>query len=128
LDNKKPKILVVEDNLINQAFYKKTLSLRGYEILTADNGREAITEFITDPEIGLIFMDVHMPVLDGLETARSIRSIEEKNGSGRRVPIVAVTAYDIKLEDCLAAGFNHCIMKPVSSHILDELLGRFLPD
>ena len=74
----------------------------------------------------MILMDISMPVLDGLQASRAIRAIE--SGSGRRVPIVAVTAHvlDGDREECLAAGMDDYLAKPISIEKLEEKLDRWL--
>ena len=74
----------------------------------------------------MILMDISMPVMNGLQASRAIREIE--SGTGHRVPIVAVTAHvlDGDREDCLAAGMDDYLTKPISVEKLDEKLDRWL--
>ena len=109
------KILVAEDNLINQKLIVRVLNKLGYQPQLADNGRIAI-EMLTKEFFEIILMDVQMPELDGLETTRRIRSDFE-----RQPRIVAMTA-NAMVEDreaCLNAGMDHYISKPIK---LQELI------
>ncbi len=118
VSEKEVKILVAEDNLINQmvasAFFKKL----GYKIELATNGIEAI-KALTTCGYDLVFMDIEMPEMDGIEATRNIRS--GANGILKPdVPIIAMTAHAIKsyYEKCLEAGMNDYITKPL---IFDSL-------
>ena len=118
------RILIVEDNPVNQKVVTAALRKRGYAIELANDGSEALAKLQSGGDYGLILMDVQMPVLDGLETTRLIRKDPRWNG----VPIVAMTAHAMTgdKERCLAAGMNGYISKPVHpSHLLatvDEYL------
>jgi len=109
-------VLLVEDNLVNQKVVAAILRKRGFEVVLAGNGKEAL-EKLDGEAFGLVLMDVQMPVLDGLEATRIIR----KDARWRRMPIVAMTAYAMNgdRERCLEAGMNGYISKPVhSAHLL----------
>lgn len=109
-------IMVVEDNLVNQRVVAAILRKRGFEVVLASNGKEAL-EKLEDEAFGLVLMDVQMPVLDGLEATRIIR----KDVRWRRLPIVAMTAYAMNgdRERCIEAGMNGYVSKPVhSAHLL----------
>jgi len=111
------RILIVEDNPVNQKVVTAVLRKRGYSIELANDGNEALAKLENGCDFGLILMDVQMPVLDGLEATRLIR----KNPRWNRVPIVAMTAHAMTgdKERCLAAGMNGYISKPVHpSHLL----------
>jgi len=118
------RILIVEDNPVNQKVVTAALRKRGYAIELANDGSEALAKLESGGDFGLILMDVQMPVLDGLEATRLIRKNPRWNG----VPIVAMTAHAMTgdKERCLAAGMNGYISKPVHpSHLLatvDEYL------
>lgn len=108
-------ILVVEDNPINQKVLATLLRKRGYEVDVANDGAQAVQR-VAEKSYGLIFMDLQMPVLDGLEAARLIRTL----GGWPQPPIIAVTAYTLngEQERCLEAGMNGYLSKPVDSHKL----------
>ncbi len=119
------RILVAEDNVINQLVIVQQLSVLGYEVLAVNNGREAL-EALEKSFYDLVLMDCQMPELDGYETTRRIRTegLKEK----RRVPIVALTAHAMKedLDRCLAVGMNDTITKPFTEEILRRKLEQWL--
>ena len=121
------EILLVEDNKINQRIAQLNLEKLGYRPEVAENGEEAITKFMAK-EYALIFMDVQMPVMDGLEATTRIRQAEEDTGNNRRVPIIAMTANAMKgdREICLAAGMDDYISKPFRSDELLDILNKWL--
>jgi len=109
-----PDILLVEDNLINQKLTQKILKNQGFRVDVADNGKMAVKKFRAH-HYDLIFMDIQMPVMDGLEATRKIRKIEATNYTSReRVKIIALTANSQQQdkENCLAAGMDDYINKP----------------
>ena len=120
----KLRILVAEDNEINRAFMIGVLSQRGHTLVHAANGREAL-ELATTEAFDLIFMDVQMPEMDGLEATRQIRVIERRNGTGR-IPIAAMTAYAMSgdRERCLAAGMDDYLSKPLQKSDLLTVVQR----
>jgi len=114
------RILIVEDNLVNQKVVTAVLRKRGYTIELANDGMEALSKLEKQGSFDLVLMDVQMPVLDGLETTRKIR--QEKRWHG--LPIVAMTAHAMNgdRERCLEAGMNGYISKPVHpSHLLSTV-------
>jgi len=121
------RILVVEDNLINQQVALGMLEARGYKVAVAGNGREAI-EAHAQGAFDLILMDCDMPEMDGYEATREIRSRER--ASGEHVPIVALTANAMAQdrEACLAAGMDDHLGKPFSSATLQSMLERWMPE
>ncbi len=114
-------ILVAEDHFVNQQLFKTILEKRGYETILAGNGREAV-ELSAEHDVDLVFMDVHMPEMNGYEATRTLRE------RGFEVPIVAVTANVTKGERdrCIEAGMNDYLAKPFKSHDLTPLLHRWL--
>lgn len=107
------KVLIVEDNPINQLLVIKLLENQGYEITVAGNGRIAL-EAYEKQSFDIILMDLQMPELDGYETTRIIRKMEGDKGD---IPIVAMTAHTIKgeLEKCVNIGMNDYISKPFNA-------------
>ncbi|MBB2149385.1 response regulator [Pedobacter gandavensis] len=107
------KVLIVEDNPINQLLVIKVLENQGYEITVASNGRIALEEY-GKQSFDVILMDLQMPELDGYETTRIIRKMEGDKGE---IPIVAMTAHTIEgeLEKCLKIGMNDYISKPFNA-------------
>jgi len=112
------KILLAEDNEINQVVIKIQLQNLGYEIEIASNGQEALDTWKSG-EFDLVLTDCHMPIMDGFEFARHIRSTEAQNDM-EMTPIIALTADAIKgtEERCTSVGMNGYITKPVT---LDDL-------
>jgi CheY-like chemotaxis protein len=120
------RILVAEDNPVNQAVARRLLQKRGHIVTTVDNGREALAA-VERGTFDLILMDVQMPEMDGLEATAAIRRREQ--GSGVHLPILAMTAHAMKgdEEQCLAAGMDGYIAKPVHSEELLATIDRYLP-
>jgi PAS domain S-box-containing protein len=113
------RILVAEDNPINALVASRILSKVGYEAYVVSDGHAAIEAF-DHCEWDAILMDVHMPVMDGLETTRAIRNTPK----GKQVPIIALTASAMAgdREICLAAGMNDYLTKPfVAADVLEKL-------
>ncbi len=108
-----PNILLVEDNPINQKLTQKILSRQGFRVDVADNGQIAVEKF-RQSHYDLIFMDIQMPVMDGLEATRQIRRVEAEENRRKRVKIIALTANSQKedKENCLAAGMDDYLSKP----------------
>ena len=118
------RILVAEDNPINQTVIARTLEKAGYQVALAQNGREALESWSASP-FDVIFMDVQMPEMDGLQTTREIRRREQ--GTGQHICIVAMTANAMSgdREHCLAAGMDNYFTKPIRTHeVLHWLAGR----
>jgi signal transduction histidine kinase/DNA-binding response OmpR family regulator len=107
------RILVAEDNEVNQELTLSLLKRYGHSVVLAKDGREAIGAWGTEP-FDLIFMDVQMPVMGGFEATSAIRQKEAKTGT--HIPIVAMTAHAMKgdREKCLAASMDGYIPKPIS--------------
>ena len=107
------RILLAEDNELNQKLAVRLLEKKGYRVTVANNGQEAFSIWINDP-VDLILMDVQMPKMDGLETTKAIRKKETK--TGKHVPIIAMTAHAM-LEDkrkCFDAGMDVYLSKPLN--------------
>lgn len=120
------KILVVEDHPINQQLMRAILEKLGYFSTVVNNGQEAL-DMLSERKFDLIFMDVLMPVMDGYETTRKIRSRFPKED---QPVIIAMTANAIQgdREKCLAAGMNDYISKPVHSSIIAERIKTWTSD
>jgi signal transduction histidine kinase/CheY-like chemotaxis protein len=114
------KVLVVEDNRINQQVALRLLSRLGIEAALAENGAEALA-MVNARDFDVVFMDMQMPVMDGLQATRAIR---RSSGRGRGVPIVAMTAnaFAADREACLRAGMNAFLPKPVERDDLVAVL------
>ncbi|MCA9449697.1 MAG: response regulator, partial [Candidatus Omnitrophica bacterium] len=118
------RILVVEDNQSNQFVAKAVLGLFGCRIDLASNGMEGIEKYFEN-EYDLVFMDCFMPVVDGFEATRRIR---DKEPIGSRKPIVAMTAHAVEgaRDQCLEAGMDDYLTKPLRLPNVREVLLRFL--
>ena len=118
------RVLLAEDNLVNQRLAMRLLEKRGHSVALAGNGQEALAAFESE-SFELILMDVQMPEMDGLEATLRIR--EKEKGTGSHVPIVALTAHAMKgdREKCLAAGMDAYLTKPIRPPQLDELLENY---
>ncbi|WP_051307182.1 CHASE domain-containing protein [Desulfomicrobium escambiense] len=122
------RVLLVEDEPVNRLGISAMLGKRGVEVLQAGNGQEAL-DILGRQRVDLVFMDVQMPVLDGLETTRIIRT-DPRFAECSRVPIVALTAYAMvgDRERLLAAGMDAYLAKPVEMKSLFEILERLVPE
>ncbi|HET9212700.1 MAG TPA: ATP-binding protein [Thermoanaerobaculia bacterium] len=118
------RILVAEDNVINQLVVVEQLAAMGYDAAAVHDGWEAL-KALESGDFALVLMDCQMPGLDGYEATRRIREGPEKN---RKIPIVALTAHAMRedLDRCLAAGMNDCITKPFVEEALRRTLERWL--
>ncbi|MGA3235005.1 MAG: ATP-binding protein [Bryobacteraceae bacterium] len=118
------RALLVEDNPVNQKVVLRLLQKNGHQVTIASNGREAL-EAMIEAEFDIVLMDVQMPVMTGLEAAEAIRRTER--GTGRRIPIVAMTAHAMTgdKELCLASGMDGYLSKPVRLADLLAALDKF---
>jgi two-component system, sensor histidine kinase and response regulator len=119
------RLLVVEDNAVNQRVLDAMLAKRGFSVDCAGNGREALA-MLAVGDYGLVFMDCQMPEMDGYQATGAIRASEE--GGDEHQPVVAMTAHALKgdRERCLAAGMDDYLSKPLRAHELDAVLDRWL--
>jgi signal transduction histidine kinase/CheY-like chemotaxis protein len=119
------RILLAEDNPVNQLFGEKVLQNAGAQVAVAGNGIEVFQKIRNDP-FDLILMDLRMPFMDGLQTATLIRKQAEKNL--QHIPIIALTATSGSevINRCMAAGINAYLLKPFSAEVLiDRILSMF---
>ncbi len=119
------RVLLVEDNPVNQRLASRLLEKRGHSVVVAANGLEAL-EALEKENFDLVFMDVQMPVMDGFETTAAIR--KKERAGGVRLPIVALTAHAMKgdREKCLAGGMDGYLTKPIRPQEVDEILRSHL--
>lgn len=125
MDTLTPRILLVEDDPMVRELVDLILQSRGWNTVIAEDGPKALSLF-EGGNIDLILMDVQMPGMDGLETTRAIRRREE--GSGLRIPIVAMTAHalDEDRKQCLDAGMDDYLSKPIQMSALYATVERHL--
>ena len=125
-DIKELKILVAEDNRINQRIAVLTFKQLGVSIDIASNGKEAVDKY-TENCYDLILMDMQMPVMDGLEAAMQVRAYEKKSNMHHRVVIVALTGSEPteKKDLCIEAGMNDYMEKPIQESQLRSLIVKF---
>jgi len=124
-------VLLVDDNPFNLVVAEKLISSHGYKVKTALSGQLALKSVLdntgTFEAIRLIFMDIQMPVMDGYETTRQLKSLMQ-NGRVEEVPIVALTANDsiADKEKCIKAGMSGHLSKPLKDQDLKVILNRYL--
>jgi two-component system, sensor histidine kinase and response regulator len=131
-DRRSLRILLAEDNIVNQRFAMRLLEKAGHRVVVAGDGREALALLGVEPPAGtppfdLVLMDVQMPVLGGFEATARLRAREEK--AGGHLPVLALTAHAMKgdHERCLAAGMDGYIAKPVRPAELWQAIEAVLP-
>ena len=119
------RVLLAEDNLVNQHVALAVLKKLGIRAELAANGREAV-EAVQAGAFDLVLMDCQMPELDGFQATRRIRELE---GEARRVPILAMTANAMQgdRERCLESGMDDYLAKPITLDGLKNALRRWLP-
>ena len=121
------ELLLVEDNYTNQQVICGILNKLGYDnIHIAEHGKHAL-DMIHNHSIDLVLMDIQMPVMDGIEATRKIRSLPASDGK-RNLPIIAITAHALRsdFDRCIKAGMNDFITKPILPEILDETITKWL--
>ena len=119
------RVLLAEDNPVNQLLATRLLEKRGHRVVVAANGREALAA-LEKESYDLVLMDVQMPEMDGFEATAAIR--EKEKGSGIHQPVIALTAHAMKgdRERCLAGGMDGYLSKPIRLQELDELLEAYV--
>jgi PAS domain S-box-containing protein len=127
LDRGRLRVLLAEDNVVNQRLAVRLLEKQGHAVVVANNGHEALAALEREP-FDLVLMDVQMPDMGGFETTAEIRRREAERGNGRHVPVIAMTAHAMKgdRERCLAAGMDDYVSKPVRAQELFEAIARVL--
>jgi signal transduction histidine kinase/CheY-like chemotaxis protein len=119
------RVLLAEDNPVNQRLGVRLLEKRGHRVVVAANGREAL-EALDKESFDLVFMDLQMPEMGGLEATAVLR--EKEKGSGIHQPVIALTAHAMKgdQERCLTAGMDGYLAKPIKPQELDEILQSYV--
>jgi PAS domain S-box-containing protein len=119
------RILLVEDNLVNQEIAREVLQRVGLQVEVAGDGHQALQRLAQDP-VDLVLMDVQMPVMDGLEATRQLRRMPGMD----RLPVLAMTAHAFgeDRQACLDAGMNDHVVKPIDLRQLYGTVSRWLPN
>src|SRR5439155_20575966 len=119
------RILLVEDNFVNQRLATRLLEKRGHRVVLAGNGREAILA-LEKEKFDLVFMDLQMPEMDGFEATAAIR--EREKGTVLHQEVIALTAHAMTgdRERCLAAGMDGYLTKPIRPQELDNVLSMWV--
>ena len=118
------KVLIVDDDVRNVFALTSVLEANGMEVVFAENGRDGLETLKENPDVDLVLMDIMMPEMDGYETTKAVREIDEF----KSLPIVALTAKAMKgdREKCIAAGASDYITKPVDVDQLVSLMRVWL--
>jgi two-component system, sensor histidine kinase and response regulator len=119
------RILVAEDNAVNQMLVTRLLQKRGHSVMVVGNGRDALGALVQGT-YDLILMDMQMPEMDGFEATSELRRREKQ--TGRHLPVIALTAHAMKgdRERCLDAGMDGYLAKPIRAQALYELLENYI--
>ena len=120
------RVLVVDDNVVNQTVARELLQAAGAEVEVAGDGQKAL-DLLQSLDVACVLMDIQMPVMDGLEATRRLRA-QSAQGKGRHLPIIAMTA-NASTQDrraCLAAGMNDFVTKPVEPKRLLDIVARWV--
>ena len=119
------RILLAEDNVINQRLAVGVLEKHGHHVTTVKDGREAVAISLQH-KFDVVLMDIQMPIMDGLDATRAIRERESK--TGRHLPIIAMTAHAMKgdREKCLSVGMDEYVAKPIRVGVVLEKLSSVL--
>jgi CheY-like chemotaxis protein len=119
------RILLAEDNAVNQRVAQRMLQKMGHEVVVAVNGRTAV-DAITESRFDLVLMDVQMPEMDGFEATSAIRALE-KQLRRDSMPVVAMTAHAMSgdREMCLSAGMDDYLAKPIDAAALSAVIEKF---
>jgi CheY-like chemotaxis protein len=118
-----PKILVAEDNYINQKLMEKLFQYKGWECKLVEDGTEAVN-ILEKEYFDIVLMDISMPDMDGYQATQLIRKVNKE------IPIIAITANAISgfREKCIECGMNDYISKPFRKEELFAVIEKFLPD
>ena len=117
------KILIAEDSSVIQNLTKKILSFQGFEVSSAKNGKEVLS-FLDNEMFDVILMDINMPVMDGMECTRKIRSLSDERA---KIPVIAITgnARNYTEEEFKEAGIDAFLQKPLNFDLLVETVKKY---
>ena len=127
--DRRPRILLAEDNVVNQKVAARVLEKEGFAVDVASDGRQAVDAWRRGT-YDMILMDCQMPQLDGYEATREIRREERETGAVRRIPIIALTAHAMKgaADDCRRAGMDDYLTKPLDREQLRRCLKQHMAE
>lgn len=125
MNNKKAKILVVEDNKIIQNLMRKTLNLINYDSTIVKNGLKAI-EILIDDDFDLILLDLEMPLMDGISCIQNIRNLPNSKKANISVISVTSNALDLSKQEFKQLGFTDVVLKPIDFLQLEKVLEKHL--
>jgi CheY-like chemotaxis protein len=116
-------ILLAEDHPINRKLLDRFLKIKGWTVIHAQNGEEAVQKY-KENDVDIILMDIQMPVMDGYEAAKQIRELEADSGKQERIPIIALTAHALESyrERSYSSGMDGCLTKPINPRNLYQLV------
>ncbi|MBI3307540.1 MAG: PAS domain S-box protein [Candidatus Omnitrophica bacterium] len=121
------RILLAEDNLVNQQVALRILEKRGHNVFVADTGRKVV-EAVKKETFDMVLMDIQMPEMDGFEATELIRRRERESGSHLTIIAMTANAMEGAREKCLQAGMDGYLAKPIRSQELFELIDKFTPN
>jgi CheY-like chemotaxis protein len=123
------KVLLVEDNELNQKFAIAVIRKLGYEVDIAENGRVGLDKYLSQ-SYDLILMDIQMPEMNGIEATKAIRKHEKQYGEGKHIPIIAITAFVMEHDrkNCIEAGMDEFLAKPYKPMELQQKISIFFPE
>ena len=123
------RVLLAEDNLVNQKLARILLQKMGFKVVVAENGASALSMVAAQLDaFALVIMDCQMPEMNGYDAARAIRDLQTARGTKRRLPIVAMTANAMSGDEelCLSSGMDFYVAKPIDPQKLTKALNAAL--
>ncbi|WP_457561358.1 response regulator [Caminibacter sp.] len=115
---KHKKILIIDDDMTNRKLLKTILTMKGYEVLEAQNGIEGLE--LLDKDVGIIFLDLIMPLMDGIKFLEVLRTEKQEYSN---IPVIVLTTDDSKKTQALTAGAKEVIIKPINpTEIMEKVL------
>lgn len=118
------KILVVEDEPLLRELTRRQIEMLGFDVLTVGSGEEAVEKYQCSDSIGMIFMDIGLPGMDGEETTLQIRQ-RERTARRREVPVIALTAHSSR-DRCIDSGINDFLQKPALLADLKKVISKWM--
>jgi len=120
-----PRVLLADDNAMNRKVAVGLMRKVASDITVAENGKQVLEQLAEQGPFDIVLLDMHMPVMDGIEATRRIREIE---GPASKLPIIGLTAAATRLEieTCIEAGMNDVVTKPIDPKLLNEAVGRLI--